>query len=95
MRGLLESSSENQTPERASLAEISVAIPPSEEQLSKLLALAKAGNMRAIRDFATDLEKDDEQHAGFAAQLRSLATSYQSPAILALATNAARQQKAN
>jgi signal transduction histidine kinase len=69
-------------------------VPPPGEQLDALLALAQAGNMRAIRAFADDLAARHPENAGFAERLKSLASGYQSRAILELVSRCAEQKEA-
>ena len=59
-------------------------VPPPPDQLRALLKLAMAGNMRAIRSFAEDMEAAGPEYRAFAKRLDSLAGAYQSPAILEL-----------
>jgi chemotaxis protein histidine kinase CheA len=59
-------------------------IAPPADRLEPLLALARAGNMRAIRNFAEALVASDPAYAPFAERLQILAAAYQSPAILDL-----------
>jgi hypothetical protein len=56
-------------------------VPPSED-LEALYHLARLGNMRDIASWATRLSERDPRYRSFAGRLRSLATTYQSKAIL-------------
>lgn len=58
-------------------------VPPPQEQLEQLLDLARAGNMRAIRQFADGLAAD-RRYRPYAERVKALAAAYQSPAILDL-----------
>ena len=60
-----------------------VVVPPPDE-IETLYQLARAGNMRSLRARADYLQELDPRYAAFAGQLRGLAESYQSKAILAL-----------
>ena len=59
-------------------------VPPPPDQLRALLKLAMAGNMRAIRSFAEELDAAGPEYGAFAERLKTLAVAYQSPAILEL-----------
>jgi hypothetical protein len=60
-----------------------VVVPPQDE-IETLYQLARAGNMQSVRARADYLQDLDPRYAAFARQLRGLAESYQSKAILAL-----------
>jgi CheY-like chemotaxis protein len=60
-----------------------VVVPPPDE-IETLYQLARAGNMRSLGARADYLQDLDSRYAAFAGQLRGLAESYQSKAILAL-----------
>jgi len=60
-----------------------VVVPPPDE-IETLYQLARAGNMQSLRARADYLHDLDPRYAAFARQLRGLAESYQSKAILAL-----------
>jgi CheY-like chemotaxis protein len=60
-----------------------VVVPPPDE-IETLYRLARVGNMGSLRARADYLQDLDPRYAAFAGQLRSLAESYQSKAILAL-----------
>jgi CheY-like chemotaxis protein len=60
-----------------------VIIPPQDE-IEALYQLARVGNMQNLRARADYLQDMDPRYAAFARQLRGLAESYQSKAILAL-----------
>jgi signal transduction histidine kinase/DNA-binding NarL/FixJ family response regulator len=72
----------------------SAMIPPPDEQLDALMRLAMAGNMRAIRLFADDLVDADAQYRPFAERLKTLAASYQSPAVLDLVSSYSNARRA-
>ena len=57
---------------------------PSECAMRKLLDLARAGNMRAIRREVLAMAKSDPAIQAFAERLGGLAAAYQSPAVLRL-----------
>jgi PAS domain S-box-containing protein len=56
------------------------AVPPLEE-LQRLHALARTGDMRKIREEAQDLEQADTRFAAFAQHLRELALEFRSQAV--------------
>ena len=68
--------------------------PPPDERLHELLALAKAGNMRAIHRFAEELGAEAPESAAFAERVKSLASAYQSRAILDLVSRHIDARKA-
>jgi len=57
---------------------------PDQEQMEALRALAKAGNMRAIREKAEELAALDERYRAFADRIIQLAIGYESKALLRL-----------
>ncbi|WP_245824439.1 ATP-binding protein [Sphingomonas azotifigens] len=59
-------------------------VAPPAEALETLLALARAGNMRAIRREAAAIAERDPAHTAFAEHLAALAAAYQSPKVLRL-----------
>lgn len=59
------------------------AVPPMDE-MRVLHEQAKAGNMRAIREWSDAIAARDDRYAPFAEQLRGLARNYQSRAIVEL-----------
>jgi signal transduction histidine kinase/ligand-binding sensor domain-containing protein/DNA-binding NarL/FixJ family response regulator len=71
------------TQEMASAPALDVIVPPPDE-IETLYRLARMGNMQSLCARADYLEALDARYAAFARQLRSLAESYQSKAILAL-----------
>jgi hypothetical protein len=58
---------------------------PPPDQIRRLHRLALAGNMRAIREFAAQIEALDPCYRTFAKRLELLARDYQSKAIVQLA----------
>jgi len=62
---------------------VDVVVPPQDE-IATLYQLARVGNMQSLSARADYLEDLDPRYAAFARQLRALAESYQSKAILAL-----------
>jgi hypothetical protein len=56
------------------------AVPPLEE-LQRLHALARTGDMRKIREEAQDLQRADPRFAAFAQHLRELALEFRSQAV--------------
>ena len=69
-------------------------VPPPSDQLERLLVLARAGNMRAIRNFAERLASDNPEYGIFAERLSALAAGYQSRAILDLVSRCSEQREA-
>ena len=69
-------------------------VAPDGEQLAHLLALAKAGNMRAIRREIPAIIAAGAQYQPFAARLDALAAAYQSPAVLRLIEHYSPERKA-
>lgn len=59
-------------------------LPPPQQELEALYALAQRGSMRDIIQYATHLIELDERYRPFAEQLRLLARGYQTRAILNL-----------
>jgi CheY-like chemotaxis protein len=57
---------------------------PEPEQMEALLALAKAGNMRALREKAEELSALNEHYRPFADRITQLAIGYESKALLRL-----------
>ncbi len=68
---------------RADRAAAPLVAPPPQE-MSRLLELAKIGNMRDIRERAAAIALQHEQYRPFAEHLRELADGFQSKAILEL-----------
>jgi signal transduction histidine kinase/DNA-binding NarL/FixJ family response regulator len=67
---------------------------PEPEQMESLLALAKTGNMRAIREKAESLATNDARTRPFADKITELARGYQSRALLhMMEKHVARQQE--
>jgi signal transduction histidine kinase/DNA-binding NarL/FixJ family response regulator len=64
---------------------------PEPEQMEALRALAKAGNMRAIREKAEELSALDERYRPFANRITQLAIGYESKALLRLIEKHAAQ----
>ena len=69
-------------------------VAPFGPQLDHLLFLARAGNLRAIRKAVPEIIAAGPEYRGFAERLDSLATAYQSPAVLRLIEDAARERDA-
>jgi signal transduction histidine kinase len=65
---------------------------PQGEPMVRLLALARAGNMRAIRNEVPAIMAMGPQYRTFAERLDSLAAAYQSPAVLRLVEDHAPQR---
>jgi signal transduction histidine kinase len=59
-------------------------LAPPQEQMERLYQLAMAGNMREVRQFASQLAQLDERYRPFATHLAELAQAYQSKAIVSL-----------
>lgn len=59
-------------------------VVPGAEEMESLRALAKAGNMRAIKEQSLRLAALDQQYRPFAEKIRQLAQGYQSKALLHL-----------
>ncbi|SFU45257.1 ATP-binding protein [Pseudoduganella namucuonensis] len=68
-------------------AEPAPLLPPPPADIERLHALAMAGNMRSIRDYAAELGERDPRYRPFADKLRLLAEGYQSRALLELASH--------
>jgi PAS domain S-box-containing protein len=83
--------------ERATAAEQAQAdvIAPSAEEMDLLYGLALEGNMRSIRLRAEHLSSLDVRYRPFATQLKRLAESYQSKAILSFVETHRQQADAN
>lgn len=58
--------------------------PPSADWLERFLTMARAGNMRGIRQLSTSLAALEPEYEPFAARLLSLAAAYRSPCVLRL-----------
>jgi CheY-like chemotaxis protein len=69
-------------------------IAPPPEDLEVLYHLALMGNMRDIREWATDLAARDARYVPFAEQLRGLTDRCQSKALLGLVEKYVRQETA-
>ncbi len=67
---------------------------PQGEQMERLLALARAGNLRAIRKEIPAIIAAGPQYQGFAERLDALAAAYQSPAVLRLIEQYAQERNA-
>ncbi len=70
--------------ERSETAEDQAIVPPPAEVLERLLALARTGNLRAIRKELPAVTQAHPDSAGFAERLDALCAAYQSPAVLRL-----------
>jgi len=66
---------------------------PEPEQMNALRALAKAGNMRTIREKVEELAIVNERYRPFADRITKLAIGYQSKALLRLVEKCAEQQQ--
>jgi signal transduction histidine kinase/DNA-binding NarL/FixJ family response regulator len=66
---------------------------PGPEQMEELRALAKAGNMRAIRKKAEEISALSEHYRTFANRITTLAIGYESQALLRLVKQCAEQQQ--
>jgi signal transduction histidine kinase/DNA-binding NarL/FixJ family response regulator len=66
---------------------------PEPEQMEALRALAKAGNMRAIREKAKEIWALSEHYHLFANRITTLAIGYESQALLRLVQKCAEQQQ--
>jgi signal transduction histidine kinase/CheY-like chemotaxis protein len=66
---------------------------PGPEQMEALRALAKAGNMRAIREKAEEISALSEDYRPFANRITKLAIGYESQALLRLVQKCAEQQQ--
>lgn len=69
-------------------------LAPFGPQLDHLLFLARAGNLRAIRKAVPEIIAAGPEYRGFAERLDSLAAAYQSPAVLRLIEDAAKERDA-
>ncbi len=67
---------------------------PSGDQQDRLLALARAGNMRAIRKEVPAILASGPEYKAFAERLDALAAAYQSPAVLRLVEQSVQQRTA-
>ncbi|HVZ29623.1 MAG TPA: ATP-binding protein [Asticcacaulis sp.] len=65
---------------------------PDGEPMLRLLALARAGNMRAIRNEVPEILAMGPQYRAFAERLNGLAAAYQSPAVLRLVEQHAQER---
>ncbi|HEY6868882.1 MAG TPA: response regulator, partial [Novosphingobium sp.] len=69
-------------------------VAPPMEEIDRLLTLARAGNMRAIRMHADHIAQLDTRYEPFSEKLKALANAFQSSAILRLAEeHAAKAQE--
>jgi signal transduction histidine kinase/CheY-like chemotaxis protein len=66
---------------------------PGPEQMEELRALAKAGNMRAIRKKAEEISALSEHYRTFTNRITTLAIGYESQALLRLVKKCAEQQQ--
>ena len=66
---------------------------PEPDQIEALGALARMGNMRAIRKKAEEISALGEQYRSFANRITTLATGYESQALLRLVKKCAAQQQ--
>ena len=57
-------------------------VPPPPDEMAILFQLARAGDMRNIREYAAQLAAHDQRYAPFATRLREMAETYQSQAIV-------------
>jgi signal transduction histidine kinase len=83
--------------EAAAIAEDSppaLIVAPAGEILERLHALARAGNLRAIRKEIPAIQAMGPQYHGFAERLDALAAAYQSPAVLRLIETCAQERSA-
>ncbi len=69
-------------------------VAPAQEILDRLLGLARAGNLRAIRKEIPAIQAMGPQYAPFAERLDALAAAYQSPAVLRLIEQCTEQGRA-
>jgi signal transduction histidine kinase len=81
-------------PKRLLAAPDVVLVAPGEEDLARLLDLAKAGNLPAIRREARRLKSLDPRFAPFADHLETLCAAYQSPAVLRLIQSMSQPESA-
>jgi signal transduction histidine kinase/ligand-binding sensor domain-containing protein len=66
---------------------------PAFSEMVTLCDMARAGNMRAIKQYVDDLTEVDAQYRPFARQIKILAKEYQSKALLKLVEKYAAQSK--
>ncbi|WP_443750345.1 ATP-binding protein [Asticcacaulis solisilvae] len=88
MTGLLETSAAVRE------AEAKPVVVPQGEVYDRLLALAREGNLRAIRKEVPAIEALGPQYAPFASRLDALAAAWQSPAVLRLIEQGAEEKTA-
>ena len=69
-------------------------VAPAQAVLDRLLGLARAGNLRAIRKEIPAIQAMGPQYAPFAERLDALAAAYQSPAVLRLIEQCTEQGRA-
>jgi len=69
-------------------------VAPLDAHLEHLLSLARAGNLRAIRKEVPEIIAAGDQYRRFAERLDALAAGYQSPAVLRLIEDAAKERQA-
>ncbi len=69
-------------------------IAPAGEVLDRLLVLARAGNLGAIRKEIHAIQAMGPQYHGFAERLDALAAAWQSPAVLRLIEQCAQDRSA-
>jgi hypothetical protein len=69
-------------------------IPPPADVLDRLLDLARAGNLRAIRKELPAIVAAGPQYEAFTVRLDALAATYQSPAVLRLIEQYAHERTA-
>ncbi len=74
--------------------ELAENLAPDSETLARLLDLARAGNLRAIRKEIPAIRALGPQYHGFAERLDALAAAYQSPAVLRLIEQHAQERTA-
>jgi len=73
--------------EKSKKAKSAPMIPPPPEELETLYKLAMMGNMRKIKEQATQLEALDQKYQPFASKLQELAKGFKRKQILALINN--------
>ncbi len=88
MMDLLETSAAAQEPEAKPV------VVPQGEIYDRLLALAREGNLRAIRKEVPAIQALGPQYEPFAARLDALAAAWQSPAVLRLIESRAEEKSA-
>ncbi|EGF93697.1 histidine kinase-, DNA gyrase B-, and HSP90-like ATPase family protein [Asticcacaulis biprosthecium C19] len=69
-------------------------VAPSPEVLARLLEMARAGNLRAIRKEIPGIIAMGEAYRGFAERLDGLAAAYQSPAVLRMIEQYVEERRA-